>query len=115
MGEWLAHYKKQLENAARLVVDIRVHTRAMTREDMVRFVRDEALQGEQLAGNMWIRTLTTAPQITSYHLGDRQLKALLATVRAKEGTSFAIGRFMDRMMSLGSAPIPVYRALLLDQ
>ena len=113
--EWLAHYKKQLENAARLVVDIRVHTRAMTREDMVRFVRDEALQGEQLAGNMWIRTLTTAPQITSYHLGDRQLKALLAAVRAKEGTSFAIGRFMDRMMSLGSAPIPVYRALLLDQ
>ena len=113
--EWLAHYKKQLENAARLVVDIRVHTRNMTRDEMVRFVRDDALQGEQLAANMWIRTLTTAPQITTYHLGDRQLRALLAAARGREGAGFTIGRFMDRMMSLGSAPISLYRELIVGQ
>ncbi len=113
--EWLAHYKKQLENAARLVVDIRVHAHGMSRDEMVRFVREEALQGEQLAANMWIRTLTTAPQITTYHLGDRQLRALMAAVREKEGTAFTVGRFMDRMMSLGSAPIGMYRELLLGQ
>lgn len=64
---------------------------------------------------LWIRTLTTAPQITAYHLGDRQLRALTAAVREKEGAAFTVGGFMDRMMSLGSAPIGLYRELLLDQ
>jgi uncharacterized protein (DUF885 family) len=41
----LAHLKKQLENIARAIVDIRVHTQGMTRDEVVRFVKDEALQG----------------------------------------------------------------------
>ena len=65
----LAHLKKQLENIARTIVDIRVHTGNMSREEMQRFVKEEALQGEQLANNMWTRTLTSSPQITTYYLG----------------------------------------------
>lgn len=33
----LAHLKKQLENIARTIVDIRVHARGMTREEVRRF------------------------------------------------------------------------------
>lgn len=49
--EFLAHYKKAMDNIARIVVDIRVHTHGMSRDAMMRVERDDALQGEQLAGS----------------------------------------------------------------
>ncbi|MGB7491666.1 MAG: DUF885 family protein, partial [Thermoanaerobaculia bacterium] len=77
----LAHLKKQLENIARTIVDIRVHTQGMSREEVLRLVREEALQDEQFAENMWWRALTSAPQLTSYHLGYRQVHDLYEEVR----------------------------------
>ena len=108
--EWLAHYKKQLENTARTIVDIRVHTKGLDRAGMVELVRDRAIQGDQLARNMWIRTLTTAPQITTYYLGNRQLRSIYLERKTQPG--FVLGRFIDRMMSLGSVPISDYRQLM---
>ena len=58
--ERIAHFKKQLENCARAIVDVRAHTAGMSREEVVRFVEDEALQDPQLAANLWQRTLTSA-------------------------------------------------------
>jgi uncharacterized protein (DUF885 family) len=113
--EYLAHYKKAMENIARTIVDIRVHTKGMTREAMGRLVREEALQGEQLATNMWTRTLTTAPQITTYYLGARQIRDLHDAVRARDGASFSLPRFMDAMVAEGSVPIPALRERLLGR
>ena len=111
--EWLAHYKKALENIARTIVDIRVHTQQLDRGAMVEFVRDQAIQGDQLARNMWMRTLTTAPQITTYYLGNRQIRSIYLELKARHGDRFVLRRFVDQMMSLGSVPIPQYRALML--
>jgi flagellar biosynthesis regulator FlaF len=80
----LAHLKKQLENIARTIVDIRVHTGNMSREEMVRFVKEEALQGDQLANNMWTRTLTSSPQITTYYLGYAKVTEVYNAVRTAE-------------------------------
>jgi uncharacterized protein (DUF885 family) len=104
-----------MENIARTIVDIRVHTKGMTREAMGRLVREEALQGEQLATNMWTRTLTTAPQITTYYLGARQIRDLHDAVRARDGASFSLPRFMDAMVAEGSVPIPALRERLLGR
>ena len=41
----LAHLKKQLENTARTIVDIRVHTRGMERDEVIRFVKDAGAPG----------------------------------------------------------------------
>ncbi len=109
--EWLAHFKKQLENTARTIVDIRVHTTGLDREAMMSFIRDQAIQGDQLARNMWMRTLTTAPQITTYYLGNRQIRGIY--LEAKERPGFNVGRFLDQMMSLGAVPIEEYRRLVL--
>ncbi|HVS02232.1 MAG TPA: DUF885 family protein, partial [Thermoanaerobaculia bacterium] len=45
----VAHLKKQLENIARTVVDIRVHAGDAGEDEVLRFVQEEALQDEQLA------------------------------------------------------------------
>jgi Bacterial protein of unknown function (DUF885) len=104
----LAHLKKQLENIARTIVDIRVHTENMSREEMVRFVKEEALQGEQLANNMWTRTLTSSPQITTYYLGYAKVKEVYDAARAAEGDKFELRRFMDGMMRLGPVRLEHY-------
>ena len=104
----LAHLKKQLENIARTIVDIRVHTENISREEMVRFVKEEALQGEQLANNMWTRTLTSSPQITTYYLGYAKVTEVYEAARAAEGESFELRRFMDGMMELGPVRLEHY-------
>jgi hypothetical protein len=109
----LAHLKKQLENIARTIVDIRVHTRGMTETEVREFVTKRAFQGEQLARNMWMRTLTTAPQITSYFLGYDQVKGLYDDVRRTRGSKFVLRKFMDGMMEMGPVPVSEYRRRLL--
>ncbi len=104
----LAHLKKQLENIARTIVDIRVHTENMSREEMVRFVKEEALQGDQLANNMWTRTLTSSPQITTYYLGYAKVRQIYDAARAAEADKFELQRFMDGMMEFGPVRLDHY-------
>ena len=104
----LAHLKKQLENIARTIVDIRVHTGNMSREEMQRFVKVEALQGEQLANNMWTRTLTSSPQITTYYLGYAKVTQVYEAARAASGDKFDLHDFMDGMMQLGPVRLDHY-------
>ncbi|MGB5400749.1 MAG: DUF885 family protein, partial [Thermoanaerobaculia bacterium] len=85
------------------------HTQGMSREEVLRLVREEALQDEQFAENMWWRALTSAPQLTSYHLGYRQVHDLYEEVRTLRGEEFRLQEFMDGMMTLGPVPVKYYR------
>jgi uncharacterized protein (DUF885 family) len=110
--ELLAHRKKQLENCARAIVDVRVHLIGATREEVTRIVREEALQDAQLADNMWRRTLISAPQIVTYHLGYRQIEELYRKARARPG--FDLKRFSDALMKRGAVPVRHYAGLARD-
>lgn len=106
--ERLAHLKKQLENIARTIVDIRVHTENMSRDEVVRFVKDEALQGDQLASNMWTRAITSSPQITSYYFGYQKVRQACDAARGNAGDKFELQQFMDGMMELGPVRLEHY-------
>lgn len=108
----VAHLKKQLENIARVVIDISVHTEGWTEEQAVAFVRDEALQKEQFAGNMWRRTLQTPTQITTYWIGYNQIMELYDEARRRQGDKFVLKEFLDGMMKLGPVPVPNYRRVI---
>ena len=107
----MAHLKKQLENIARTIVDIRVHTQGMTRDEVIRFVKDEALQGDQLAANMWMRSITSPVQLTTYYLGYREVRAVYDEARKTLGPKFDLRAFMDGMMRLGPVAARHYRQI----
>ena len=111
----IAHLKKQLENIARTIADIRVHTRAMTRDELIRFLRDDALQDEQFSSNMWTRAITSAPQLTFYYLGYREVTGLYEDVRSARGPDFRLRDFMDGMMTDGPVPVAHYREKMLGK
>jgi hypothetical protein len=106
--ERLAHFKKQLENIARTIIDVRVHTENLPREEVIRFVKNEALQGDQLAANMWTRAITTSPQITSYYLGYGKVRQAYDAARSSGGDKFELQKFMDGMMELGPVRLEHY-------
>ncbi len=108
----LAHLKKQMENIARAIVDVRVHTKEMPRAEVIRFVKEEALQDEQFASNMWTRAITSPTQITTYYLGYRQVTDLYNDVKAARGGSFRLKEFMDAMLAMGPVPVARYREKL---
>jgi Bacterial protein of unknown function (DUF885) len=109
----VAHLKKQLENIARTIVDIRVHTEGMTRDEVIDFVQGEAFQEAQFAANMWTRAITSSPQLTSYFLGYESVRRLYDDVRAARGDAFDLREFMDGMMELGPVPVARYREHML--
>jgi uncharacterized protein (DUF885 family) len=111
----LAHLKKQLENVARTVVDIRVHTQGMTREEVLAYARGEALQDEQLAMNLWTRAITSAPQLTTYYLGYREVWRLYEDVQKARGSAFSVREFVDGMMAQGPVPVARYRERMLEK
>ena len=81
----------------------------MSREEVLRFARDEALQDEQFASNLWTRAITTSPQLTFYYLGYRQVTEAYDEARRRAGPSFRLRDFMDGMMELGPVPVARYR------
>ena len=109
----LAHLKKQMENIARAIVDVRVHTKDLPRAEVLRFVREDALQDEQFASNMWTRAITSPTQITTYWLGYRQVTDLFEDVKKARGETFRLKEFMDAMLAGGPVPVARYREKLL--
>lgn len=111
----LAHLKKQMENIARTVVDIEVHTQGLGRDDVIAFVRDEALQDDQFAANMWVRAITSSPQLTSYFQGYEAVMGLYRDVKDARGEGFDLKQFMDGMMELGPVSVGHYRERMLGE
>ncbi len=111
----LAHLKKQLENIARTIVDIQVHTQGMSRDEVLVFVQEDALQNLQFASNMWTRSITSAPQLTFYYQGYAQVRGLFDDVQAARGENFVLKDFMDGMMEMGPVAVYHYRARMLGE
>lgn len=110
--ERLAHYKKQLENIARLIADIQVHTGGWDQARLGRFLADEALLDVQFSANMWKRAVQTSPQLTTYQLGYRDIHAIWLDWRQAHGDR-SVSEYVDAMLALGAVPVREYRAVLL--
>ncbi len=87
--------------------------KGISREELGRFLRDDAPQDEQFSANTGTRAITSAPQLTFYHLGYRQVRDLFEDVRRERGPAFRLIAFMDRTMENGPVPIARYREKML--
>jgi uncharacterized protein (DUF885 family) len=48
-----------------------------------------------------------------YWLGTREIHRLRAEVRTREGSTFSLRRFHDRLLSYGAIPVPLISRLML--
>ncbi|HJZ73299.1 MAG TPA: DUF885 family protein [Vicinamibacterales bacterium] len=105
--ESLAQQHTRARLAARAVVDIGLHARALSFDDAVAVYRDrvgmpaDAARAEACKNSMFPGTALM------YWLGTDGLHALRRSRQRLEGPAFDLRRFHDRVLSFGSIPVPL--------
>lgn len=102
--------------AARIVVDVKLHTNQFTYRQAVDFMID-TLDIDSESGRQYIQTevrkYTLRPtKPMSYLMGKREIKRLLAAVKEKEGSEFSLINFHDRLLAEGSVPPVLLKRVL---
>jgi uncharacterized protein (DUF885 family) len=77
------------------------------------FMTGQAFQEEREAAGKWTRARVSSTQLSSYYVGWVGHHALRNEAKAKEGAAFRLKAYHDRLLSHGSPPLALARALTL--
>jgi len=107
--ERIGMLEAQAWRAARLVTDSGIHALGWDRERAVDYL-DRATGGPRLNAEIEIdRYIAWPGQALSYKLGQREIERFRAEARTRLGDSFSLKDFHDRLLELGSLPLPALR------
>lgn len=105
----LLYYKWYLRIIANTIIDIGVHTREMTKEEVMTLLVDNAFQEKAEAENKWQRVQRTQVQLCSYFNGLMEILDLRDEMRVRDADAFTLRDFHDQFLGYGSAPVTFIR------
>jgi uncharacterized protein (DUF885 family) len=106
-------FMKQLLRAiANTILDIRLHTANMTREEALDLMITKTFQEREEAVAKWQRAQLSVCQLPTYYAGYKEWKQLRADVQEKEGAAFSASAFHERVLKAGALPMKEIRTLL---
>ena len=109
----LIRLKDQLWRAARIILDVKLHTRKVSPEEAVQFLVDEC-KLEKPNALAEVRRYTTSPtQPQSYLMGKLAILDIIKTYRSRHG-ELALRQLHDTILACGSLPPRLMRKCLLD-
>lgn len=91
-----------LVRAARVVIDVDLHTRGMSFDDAVAMLMREVGLGQALAKNEVSRYVMTPTQPMSYLMGRQEIMAMRAKVKVREGSRFSLAKFHEDLLKRGT-------------
>jgi uncharacterized protein (DUF885 family) len=94
--------------AARLVVDTGIHAFGWSRERAIALLEEVGVPEVDAAIEV-DRYVTMPGQALSYRIGQHEIERQRAEAERREGASFSLKRFHDRLLSLGTLPLPALR------
>jgi uncharacterized protein (DUF885 family) len=97
----------EMHRAIRLVVDIAIHSKGMTREDAIKYMMDNEPVGEEAATAEIERYMALPGQALSYKIGAIKIKELRDRCSNKLGKKFNIGEFHKQVLNSGCLPLSV--------
>ena len=100
--------------AARIGVDVNLHTGKWTFEQAVRYFMEAGGLDREAAEGEAAGAAASPTQKITYMLGKWQIMNLLGRYRDRQGASFRLGEFHDQLISYGSLPLSVVTWLMLD-
>ncbi len=104
----LAQLNLALLRLCRYVVGLRLHTQGMSYEEAVRFFMREGYQ-ERVNAEREARRGTVDPTYLVYTLGKMEIMKLRDEVKAREGATFRLGQFHEKLLSYGMPPVRIIR------
>ena len=100
--------------AARIGVDVNLHTGKWSFEQAVRYFMDAGGLDREAAEGEAAGAASSPLQKIGYMTGKSQIMGLLGRYRERKGRGFRLGAFHDELISYGSLPVSVIEWLMLD-
>ncbi len=107
----LQQLKMQLRCTINAILDVRVHTRAMSEAEAMSLMTQRGHQEEGEAAGKWRRALLTSAQLSTYYVGYGEVSAL-ATEFAAARPGAGVRAVHDELLSHGSPSPRLLRGLL---
>jgi len=100
----------EMHRAIRLVVDVAIHSKNMSREEAIKYMMDNEAISEQGATAEIERYMAIPGQALGYKTGAMKIAALRKKYDAALGTKFNIADFHNEVLKDGSLPLAVFEA-----
>ena len=100
--------------AARIGVDVNLHTGRWTFEQAVRYFMEAGGLDREAAEGEAAGAASSPTQKITYMVGKWQIMRLLGRWQSRHATDFSLGTFHDALLANGSLPLSVVEWLLLD-
>lgn len=97
----------EIHRAIRLVVDVGMHAKGMTREEAIKYMMDNEPISEQGATAEIERYMAIPGQALAYKTGALKLRELRARYEKQLGAKFSLKSFHDEVLAGGSMPLAV--------
>ncbi|NVE94858.1 DUF885 domain-containing protein [Altererythrobacter lutimaris] len=106
--------KFRLRAIINTLLDIKIHTDGMEREEAMTLMMEGGFQQEREAAGKWVRANLGSIQLLSYYTGYDQHWSLRQEAEERWGEDFDLREYHDRVLSFGSPPVKYARALLFE-
>jgi uncharacterized protein (DUF885 family) len=95
----------EMHRAIRLVVDVAIHAKAMTREEAIKYMMDNEAISEEGATAEIERYMAIPGQALGYKIGALKIRELRTKYEKELGSKFKIAAFHDEVLKDGSMPL----------
>jgi len=102
----------EMHRAIRLVVDVAIHTKGMTREQAIKYMMENEAISEQGATAEIERYMAIPGQALGYKIGALKIRELRNKYAQQLGNKFSIAAFHDEVLKDGSMPLALLEAKL---
>ena len=97
----------EIHRAIRLVVDVGMHTKGMTREEAIQYMTDNEQISEEGAIAEIERYMVIPAQALGYKMGALKIRELRTKYEQQLGNNFSIAAFHDAVLKDGALPLDV--------
>ena len=97
----------EIHRAIRLVVDVGMHTKGMTREEAIQYMMDNEQLSEEGTVAEIERYMVIPAQALGYKIGALKIRELRTKYEQQLGTDFKIADFHDNILKDGNLPLDV--------
>jgi uncharacterized protein (DUF885 family) len=111
----LVQLKWYLRSITNAIMDSAIHVDGMTRDEAMRLMVDTGFQEEREAAGKWVRAQLSATQLSTYFVGYQEHSDLRAEAERRLGQRFDLKAYHDQVLSYGSPPVRLVRALMFEQ
>ncbi len=105
--QYFGHLSDAMHRAIRLVVDVSIHTRHMTREDAIKYMMDNERISKEEATSEIERYMAIPGQALSYKIGQITISRMKAKYKKELGSKFNLPAFHTQLLDGGNMPLEV--------